>query len=156
MRLWTLHPRYLDSRGLVALWREALLAQAVIRGRTRGYRHHPQLDRFREQAAPRSAINAYLQAVCAESVARGYRFDRAKAGRVGTAVTITATTGQLEYEWRHLLAKLRSRSPGDYRRLKPVGRPEAHPLFALVEGPVAPWEITRTSRTATPPPRPPR
>ena len=143
MRLWTVHPQYLDTRGLVALWREALLAQAVIRGRTRGYRHHPQLDRFREQLAPRSAINAYLQAVHAESVVRGYRFDRAKAGRAGTPERITATIGQLEYEWKHLLAKLRERSPGDYRRLKGLGRPQAHPLFALVEGPVAPWEVTR-------------
>ncbi|HEU5178767.1 MAG TPA: pyrimidine dimer DNA glycosylase/endonuclease V, partial [Burkholderiales bacterium] len=32
MRLWSLHPKYLDARGLVALWREALLAQAVLRG----------------------------------------------------------------------------------------------------------------------------
>jgi hypothetical protein len=39
---------YLDGRGLVALWREALLAQAVLRGRTRGYRH-PQLARFRSR-----------------------------------------------------------------------------------------------------------
>ncbi len=144
MRLWTLHPKYLDVRGLVALWREALLAQAVLRGRTRGYRHHPQLDRFREQPAPRSAINAYLQAIHAESVARGYRFDRAKAGRVATPGKIMATTGQLEYEWQHLLGKLRDRSPSDYRRMKDLGRPQAHPLFALAEGPVAPWEITRT------------
>jgi hypothetical protein len=36
MRLWTLHPKYLDARGLVALWREALLAQKVLRGATRG------------------------------------------------------------------------------------------------------------------------
>ena len=128
----------------MALWREALLAQAVIRGLTRGYRHHPQLDRFREQPAPRSAINAYLRAVHAESVVRGYRFDRAKVGRVGTSVTITATTGQLEYEWMHLLAKLRARSPVDYRKLRGLARPEPHPLFAVVEGPVAPWEITRT------------
>ena len=41
MRLWTLHPQYLDPRGLVALWREALLAQKVLLGRTRGYRAHP-------------------------------------------------------------------------------------------------------------------
>ncbi len=34
MRLWTLHPKYLDPRGLVALWREALFAQAVLRGWT--------------------------------------------------------------------------------------------------------------------------
>ena len=143
MRLWTVHPQYLDTRGLVALWREALLARAVLRGQTIGYRHHPQLHRFREQTAPRSAINAYLQAVHAESLVRGYRFDRAKAGRAVTPGKITATTGQLEYEWRHLLAKLRERSPADYRRLKGLGRPQAHPLFVLVQGPVEPWEVTR-------------
>jgi hypothetical protein len=82
--------------------------------------------------------------------ARGYRLDRAKVASVATAVTITATTGQPECERGHLLAKLRIRSPGDYRRLADVGQAEAHPLFALVEGPVAPWEVSRTSRTATP------
>ena len=39
-------------QGLVALWREALLARAVLRGKTRGYRHHPQLHRFRASATP--------------------------------------------------------------------------------------------------------
>jgi hypothetical protein len=29
-RIWSLHPKYLDARGLVALWREGLLAQAVL------------------------------------------------------------------------------------------------------------------------------
>ena len=144
MRLWTLHPRYLDTRGLVALWREALLAKAVLRGRTRGYRHHPQLDRFREHASPRSAINAYLHAVHVESLERGYRFDRSKVGPVRSIPGLTASAGQLEYEWKHLLAKLRSRSPEDYRRLKALARPEPHPMFALVEGAVAPWEIIRT------------
>ncbi|HKX52383.1 MAG TPA: pyrimidine dimer DNA glycosylase/endonuclease V [Nitrosospira sp.] len=37
MRLWTLHPRYLDTKGLVAAWREALLAQKVLSGLTSGY-----------------------------------------------------------------------------------------------------------------------
>ena len=140
MRLWTLHPRYLDAKGLVALWREALLAQAVLRGRTRGYRHHPQLERFREHAAPCSAINAYLRAVHDESIRRGYRFDRAKVGPVRNRVTIAATSGQLEYEWRHLLAKLRSRSLEDYRRWKGVDAPEAHPLFTIAAGARATWE----------------
>ena len=36
MRLWSLHPRYLDAKGLVALWREGLLAQAVLKGQTKG------------------------------------------------------------------------------------------------------------------------
>jgi len=31
MRLWTIHPKYLDRQGLLALWREALLAQKVLR-----------------------------------------------------------------------------------------------------------------------------
>lgn len=76
MRLWSLHPKYLDPKGLVALWREALLARAVLRGETRGYRHHPQLQRFQAHATPRMAINAYLMAVHAEATARGYNFDR--------------------------------------------------------------------------------
>ena len=56
MRLWSIHPRSLDARGLVALWREGLLARKVLRGRTRGYRHHPQLQRFRDLRDPVAAI----------------------------------------------------------------------------------------------------
>ena len=82
MRLWSVHPRYLDARGLVALWREALLAKAVLGGRTKGYRQHPQLTRFRAHPAPRLAINAYLQAIHEEATARGYHFDRRKIGRI--------------------------------------------------------------------------
>ena len=48
MRLWSVHPKYLDSKGLVALWREALLAKQVLEGGTKGYRNHPQLDRFKK------------------------------------------------------------------------------------------------------------
>jgi hypothetical protein len=155
VRLWTLHPRYLDAKGLVALWREALLAQAVLRGLTRGYRHHPQLDRFRSHAMPRSAINAYLLAVHDESVQRAYRFDRAKIGPARAAPAIVATSGQLEYEWAHLLAKLRGRSPGDFRRWMKTPVPEAHPMFTIVAGPVAPWEVISSGR-ATPRTRGPR
>jgi len=140
VRLWTLHPRYLDARGLVALWREALLGRAVLRGETVGYRHHPQLDRFRAQASPRSAINAYLRAVHAEAVRRGYAFDAGKVGPVRSRARIRATSGQLEHEWRHLLAKLRARSLADYARWRGVRVPEPHPLFRVVPGPVEPWE----------------
>src|SRR5277367_3724614 len=78
MRLWTIHPQYLDPQGLVALWREALLARAVLRGQTRGYRHHPQLERFRAHASPRRAISAYLAAIHSEATERGYTFDKGK------------------------------------------------------------------------------
>src|SRR5262245_42918183 len=105
MRLWSLHPRHLDARGLVALWREGLLAQAVLRGLTRGYRHHPQLSRFRGSRAPVAAVARYLHAVCDEADRRGYRFDRRKLGRRVSGARIAVTSGQLAYEWTHLKAK---------------------------------------------------
>lgn len=140
MRLWTLHPRYLDAQGLVALWREGLLARAVLRGATRGYRHHPQLARFRAQAAPRAAINAYLRIIVAEADARGYSFDRRKLGPRRKDLRIRVTRGQLAYEWQHLLKKLRRRSPDLYERWRRARSPEPHPLFRVVAGDVEPWE----------------
>jgi len=140
MRLWTLHPKYLDARGLVALWREGLLAQAVLRGRTKGYRHHPQLDRFRKQARPVRAIAAYLRVVQEEAARRGYRFDAARLARGGRAPRIGVTSGQLEYEWRHLRAKLRRRDPRWLRRLGRQVRPEPHPMFRATAGGVESWE----------------
>ena len=140
MRLWSLHPKYLDAKGLVALWREALLARAVLRGRTRGYRHHPQLDRFRAHASPRLAISAYLAAIHAEASARGYHFDAAKVGPVRKASVINVTRGQLMHEWVHLLRKLSLRSPAQFEKLARVRRPASHPSFRVRPGPVADWE----------------
>jgi hypothetical protein len=140
VRLWTVHPQYLDARGLVAVWREALLARAVLRGRTRGYRHHPQLARFRGRANPVACLNAYLRAIYDESVRRGYRFDRTKLGRVVTRRRVPETTGQLAYEWAHLRRKLKGRDPRRYRALANTHRPLAHPLFVLRAGPVQAWE----------------
>ncbi len=140
MRLWTLHPKYLDAAGLVALWREALLARAVLRGATCGYRQHPQLQRFQALATPRATINAYLAAVLAEADARGYRFARDKLGPVRGAVMIDCTHGQLLHEWSHLLRKLEVRSPGAHRRWREVTLPDAHPLFRIIAGSIEAWE----------------
>jgi Pyrimidine dimer DNA glycosylase len=140
LRLWTLHPRYLDAQGLVALWREGLLARAVLKGETRGYRHHPQLARFRSHALPRAAINTYLRAVAAEAAARGYSFDLAKLGPWRRRLRLTTTRGQLRYEWQHLLRKLARRSPRVYQRWRREKAPEAHPIFRVVRGKVEPWE----------------
>ena len=140
MRLWSLHPRYLDAQGLVALWREALLARAVLSGATRGYRHHPQLERFRSLQAPCAALSSYLMGIHAEAMARGYAFDRARIGEAQTHTSIAVTAGQLEYEWRHLLRKLALRSPALHERWRAVDTPEYHPIFRLQPGPVEPWE----------------
>jgi hypothetical protein len=142
MRLWTIHPRYLDAQGLIALWREALLARAVLRGQTRGYRHHPQLERFKAHALPRSAINAYLAAIHSEATARGYAFDKHKIGPVRSVDSISATTGQISYEWRHLMAKLAVRNRGLRRQWRTVRTPLCHPLFTPVPGLIEQWERT--------------
>ncbi|HEY5972070.1 MAG TPA: pyrimidine dimer DNA glycosylase/endonuclease V [Pseudoxanthomonas sp.] len=140
MRLWTLHPKYLDPPGLVALWREALLARAVLRGETRGYRHHPQLERFRTHSSPRLAINVYLAAVHAEATSRGYNFDRSKVGPVRDVRPIPATRGQIEHEWAHLLAKLSLRNPSLFAQWRGFVVPACHPLFRPCRGAVESWE----------------
>ncbi len=140
MRLWSLHPRYLDSQGLVALWREALLARAVLRGQTKGYRFHPQLARFQAHPHARSAISSYLAEVHAEAGRREYSFDARKVGPTRRVNLIAVTTGQVEYEWEHLLKKLATRSPQHYRQWRSLRAPQCHPLFALRPGPVEGWE----------------
>jgi Pyrimidine dimer DNA glycosylase len=140
MRLWSFHPKYLDSQGLVALWREALLAQAVIREQTQGYRQHPQLIRFKRQSAPVSAIATYLTAVHMEACARSYTFDKSKIASKRKVPPIPVTSGQIEYEWTHLLRKLAQRSPANYERVRTERTPECHPSFELVNGDVESWE----------------
>lgn len=141
MRLWTLHPKYLDPRGLVALWREALLAQAVLNGQTSGYKHHPQLIRFRKTPSPTDSIASYLRSVFDESCRRGYCFDVAKIASSGNAETIAVTRGQLDYEWAHLKRKLHARAPSWLDRIQTIKRPISHPLFRIVPGKVEKWEV---------------
>ena len=140
MRIWSLHPKYLDARGLVALWRGGLLAQAVLRGKTNGYIHHPQLVRFREQSCPVGFIAGYLRTVHREAMNRGYRFAAEKIGRSRATGQLTVTRGQMEFEWRHLMEKLKTRDPEWQARLATVKTPQPHPLFRVVPGDVAQWE----------------
>jgi Pyrimidine dimer DNA glycosylase len=143
MRLWTLHPKYLDAKGLVALWREALLAQKVLRGETRGYRHHPQLLRFAKTNNPPAALAAYLKAVHEEALQRGYKFNGSKIGRGRFHGKLKETRGQLLYEWRHLKRKLRKRDPKRLRGLMAARLPVSHPLFRIVSGTARGWEKAR-------------
>lgn len=140
MRLWSIHPKYLDARGLVALWREGLLAQAVLSDRTKGYRHHPQLERFRDQPFPLGAIADYLRVVRAEGLRRGYRFAPRKVSTARGSGCITVTRGQVAHEWSHLMSKLAFRDPELRDHLGLVKRPQLHPLFRVVPGGVEPWE----------------
>ncbi|WP_345990496.1 pyrimidine dimer DNA glycosylase/endonuclease V [Sulfurimonas sp. HSL1-2] len=143
MRLWSLHPKYLDAKGLVALWREALLAQNVLLGKTKGYRNHPQLIRFKQCADPAAAIACYLGFVADEADSRGYRFDRKKIAKYTACDALPVTQGQLAYEWTHLLNKLERRDPERYNTLVSLQGMKPHPLFTVVEGHVETWEVVR-------------
>lgn len=140
MRLWSLHPRYLDTKGLVALWREALLAQKVLNGETRGYRHHPQLERFREAVDPVGAIAFYLEEVCKEGERRGYCFDQRKILSQPSREQLPITRGQIDYEYNLLCKKLSLRDPKKCKDLEAIEKIEPHPLFHMITGGVADWE----------------
>jgi hypothetical protein len=140
MRIWSLHPKYLDAKGLVALWRETLLAKHVLEGKTKGYKNHPQLDRFKKSSDPVADIHRYLAAVYDEAVARGYHFDESKFTRNRRRSLMNVTTGQMKYEAEHLLAKLHSRDKEKFEEIKSVKTFEPHPLFMVIKGGIEDWE----------------
>ena len=142
MRLWTINFKYLDAKGLVALWREALLAKNVLAGLTKGYKNHPQLDRFYVHENAREAINAYLAEVYAQACARGYKFDAAKVGEFDerNLAKIAVTSGQIEYEFAFLQKKLKSRNIKAYEQNLSVKSIEIASIFREVEGGIEPWE----------------
>jgi hypothetical protein len=141
MRLWSIHPGYLDSKGLVALWREGLLAQNVLCGNTKGYKNHPQLNRFKERTNPIGAIASYLRYVVDEADSRGYNFNRSKIANKRITYTVPVTNGQVCFEYKHLLAKLKERDIDSYKKLKSTNRIRVHPLFRKVRGDIEEWEI---------------
>ena len=141
MRLWSLHPKYLDARGIVALWREALLAQKVLRGKTKGYKQHPQLERFKNFEDSEQAIAAYLHGVWEEAKNRGYAFDREKILKKFAKIKIKVTRGQIKYEHEWLCGKLKIRDPARFHQIKSKTRIEPHPIFLVKAGAVEPWEV---------------
>jgi hypothetical protein len=143
MRLWTLHPKYLDAQGLTALWREALLAQKVLQGQTKGYKHHPQLLRFKQHPDPLGAIAAYLNIVHEESVQRNYHFDKNKIIADLNALRIVCTDGQLSYELAHLKEKLKQRDKKKYEDIRMIRKAAANPIFSIIRGGAESWEVIR-------------
>lgn len=136
MRIWSLHPKLLDQKGLIACWRETLLAQKVLQGNTKGYRHHPQLQRFQSLPDPIKGIGTYLTEIYIESFKRGYTFNSSKILKTDYNLRIPVTKDQLEYEFCHLKAKLQIRDPSRLNNIVICH----HPMFTVIDGPVEKWE----------------
>ena len=147
MRLWSIHPGYLDSKGLVALWREGLLAQNVLLGKTKGYKNHPQLTRFKDADNSETAIANYLRCVADEADKRAYKFNREKIQKNGERKQIQVTEDQLKYEFRHLLNKLKVRDLERYKQLKTTKIIKPHPMFTKVDGGIEEWEVIHQAAT---------
>mgnify|MGYP003600041563 FL=1 len=141
MRIWSVHPKYLDAKGLVALWRETLLAKNVLEGNTKGYKNHPQLNRFKAEENPLEAINQYLTEVWEEATRRGYNFDRTKIDFDFQKIKIDVTLGQLQYEFNHLLKKLEQRDPERYKQFEKLKMVDCAEIFDVKEGEIEKWEI---------------
>ncbi len=143
MRIWSLHPSLLDAKGLVALWRETLLAKHVLQGDTKGYTQHPQLTRFKSVADPLAAIHLYLRIVYEEAVRRGYAFDGSKFEVRDENVHITVTQGQVAYEYAHLMKKLLARDRKKHEENTKRTDQLIHPIFTLIPGSIEEWEVVQ-------------
>lgn len=148
MSLWSISFSYLDALGLLALWREALLARAVLEGRTKGYKNHPQLQRSKELSDPLEGINTYLYYVLSEGRRRGYLFDGSKVDseKVNPKLRIAVKEGQLSYEFDLLKCKLKVRARKQYELLQGISIPEPCPMFYAVKGGTEPWERVKPLR----------
>lgn len=144
MRLWSIHPRYLDNIGIVACWREALLAKHVLLNLTKGYKNHPQLIRFKESSSEIDYINYYLNEIYLESKNRNYHFNFKKIGEFKKNLKkLEITNKQIEYEFKHLIKKLKIRSYKKYKELKKIDIIESNNLFKIIPGEIESWEIKK-------------
>lgn len=139
MRIWSIHPKYLDAKRLVACWRESLLARKVLEGKTKGYKNHSQLIRFKNHIDPVGAINQYLHYIADEGDKRGYKFNRSKLYPTDHTYKINVNAGQLVFEMKYLQIKLNNRFEVDDSLLKKMVEP--NPFFAIIDNNnVEQWE----------------
>ena len=82
-----------------------------------------------------------MRLVLIESEKRGYHFDKTKLPVQCIPVDfIMESQGQLDYEWQHLLKKLRVRNPDRFRSVSNVKSPDPNPIFRIVPGGISSWE----------------
>lgn len=143
MRIWSIHPKYLDTKGLVALWRETLLAKYVLEGKTKGYKNHPQLIRFKNTDSPINSINIYLTSVYDEALTRNFKFDNSKFQKQKINTKITVNNMQIRHEFNHLLEKLKIRDIAKFKNIENIVQIEPHPMFIIIEGEIEEWEIIK-------------
>ena len=143
MRIWSVSPEYLDTVGLVACWRETLLAKHVLEGKTKGYKNHPQLERFKNQDEPLVYINAFLYEIYKEALKRNYKFDLTKIDLNLVKKfkhPLKVNDKQLKYEFNHLQNKLKVRDKKKYLENNLVKNVKPNLILTVVKGNIENWE----------------
>lgn len=140
MRLWSLHPKYLDAKGLVALWRKSLLALKVLQGGTIGYKNHPQLIRFKSTTDPVAALASYLNEIYLEAKTRNYKFNKEKIPKLDFDAKMPLNSEQLNYELQHLKRKLNIRCLEKFKEIENLKKLDPHPIFHIKQGGIENWE----------------
>lgn len=131
---------YLDCKGLLAVWREGLLARKVLQGGTAGYRNHPQLIRFKANENPLMSIDIYLTHIYIESQKRCYRFDANKININPASGIMVVTDGQIAFEFEHLKSKLGKRDRLKLDEISKVKTILPNPIFTIIPGKIELWE----------------
>lgn len=150
-RLWSLHPGYLDQKGLGACWKEAKGAQTSLMNPDAGGQQHSALIRFRAHHDPVGAIGAYMRSLWVEAaLRRNYRYNYKLIAQPNppsevyeTNFAMPVTKGQVQYEAEFLREKINKRDGLPRLYLPSPNTLEAirlHPLFYMVEGDVEDWE----------------
>jgi len=135
--------RFIDSKGLVAVWREGLLAKKVLEGKTKGYTNHPQLNRFKKTKDPIKSINRFLSIIYFEASVRNYHFDESKIDITTNILSlIPVTAQQAQYEFELLKYKLQKRDVIKYSQIVKIDHIDLNPLFHIINGTIEDWEKT--------------
>jgi hypothetical protein len=114
-------------------------------GKTKGWKNHPQLIRFKNHNAPIHAIGFYLFIIYNEGCKRGYSYNKSKMFKIVEKVSmINISKEQLAYEFEILKNRVRGRDHTKFLELLEFGKkesyPKPHPLFHVIDGKVALWE----------------
>lgn len=148
MRVWSIHPKYCDTPRLNGMWREGLLAKAVIEGTTPkgGYRKHSQAERLKVHPDPVKLINHILYEVWKVAQERGFKYDIKKLNKrivdEPLSTKLEVTRGQIEYEFnfmQHKIGAVDTRYKINTEEVRKNGI-EVNPCFKIVPGDIMDFE----------------
>lgn len=130
MSLWSVHPRYLDNKGLISAWNRGLQLQKQLSTEPARNTGNSQLIMFSRQEKPLHAIGSYLSFIASEGCRRGYKFTHEKILYPNfDEELLPIDSEQLRSENQMLQNRLKTRDKNRYQQLSSQSWPETHPLF---------------------------